>query len=469
MTTTIGPEDGSPKDHSEHGPPPSRATIRRPNIVIVYVDDLGQGDIGCFGATDLATPHLDALAARGVRATSWYSNAPVCSPSRAALLTGKHPINTGVTNILGGSRQTAGLSTDNATIASILAGQGYRTGIFGKWHLGVTPECRPMAHGFEEFHGFLAGCVDYYSHIFYWGQGGGVAPVHDLWHNDKEIWQNGQYLTDWITDRAVDFIDRHRDESFLCYVPYNAPHYPMHAPQHYLDRFSDLPPDRRITAAMIAAVDDGVGRLVETLEHHGLLEDTVIVFSSDNGPSAEVRNRLDGSDEPWTAGRTGGFRGHKGSLFDGGIREPFIISYPRALPAGRTCDVPAQMSDVLPTILALAGVQTNDMFDGKDVGGVLDGSRPSPHRQLFWSQGEQLAVRENGWKLICNPCLDLDRVLPDPIFLSDLVNDPQEQTNLALEHPETTRRLHEAVTAWRASCQTGEAAPWPTADAPPTR
>ncbi len=294
--------------------------------MIIYTDDLGYGDIGCYGATDVKTPHLDALAARGVRATSWYSNAPVCSPSRAALLTGNHPINTGVTNILGGSRQTAGLSIDNVTVVPILARHGYRTGIFGKWHLGVTAECRPSAHGFEEFYGFLAGCVDYYSHIFYWGQGGGVAPVHDLWHNDTEIWQNGQYLTDWITDRAVDFIDEHIDEPFFCYVPYNAPHYPMHAPQQYLDRFDTLPPDRRITAAMIAAVDDGVGRLVDTLGRHGLLDDTIIIFSSDNGPSAEVRNHLDGSDAAWTAGKTGGFRGHKGSLFDGGIREPFLIS-----------------------------------------------------------------------------------------------------------------------------------------------
>ena len=425
---------------------------RRPNVVIVYTDDLGYGDLGCFGADDLLTPHLDALADRGVRATSWYSNAPVCSPSRAALLTGKHPNNTGVTNILGGSRHTPGLTTDHPTLASILAEEGYRTGAFGKWHLGVTPDCRPTAHGFEQFYGFLAGCVDYYSHIFYWGQGGGVAPVHDLWHNDTEIWQNGRYLTDWITDRAVDFIQQHRDEPFFCYLPYNAPHYPMHAPQHYVDRFSDLSPDRRITAAMIAAVDDGVGRVVDTLRQHQLVEDTVIIFSSDNGPSAEVRNRLDGSDDPWRAGKTGGFRGYKGSLFDGGIREPFLISYPLALPAGTTCDAPAQMSDVVPTVLALTGIQTDATFDGKDVSSLLSGTSSSPHDQLFWSQGEQLAIRENNWKLVCNPRLDLDRALSEPIFLTDLENDPAEQTNLVHDHPETASRLLAAVTAWHDSC-----------------
>ncbi|MDO5736932.1 MAG: sulfatase-like hydrolase/transferase, partial [Propionibacteriaceae bacterium] len=424
-----------------------QAVSRRPSVVIIYTDDLGHGDLGCFGADDLLTPHLDALADRGVRATHWYSNAPVCSPSRAALLTGKHPINTGVTNILGGSRNTPGLTTEHRTLASILAEHGYRTGAFGKWHLGVTPDCRPTAHGFEEFHGFLAGCVDYYSHIFYWGQGGGVAPVHDLWHNDTEIWDNGHYLTDWITDRAVDFIDHHHDEPFFCYVPYNAPHYPMHAPQHYLDRFPDLPADRRITAAMIAAVDDGVGRIVETLRQRDLLEDTVIIFSSDNGPSAEVRNWLDGTQTPWTAGRTGGYRGYKGSLFDGGIREPFLISYPRALPAGRVCDLPAQMSDVVPTVVSLAGITSGESFDGRDVSEMLVGG-PSPHGQLFWSQGDQLAILEDGWKLVCNPRLDLDRALAEPLFLCNLAEDPCEQTNLAQQHPEIARRLLEAVTAW---------------------
>ncbi|QDP97382.1 sulfatase-like hydrolase/transferase [Microlunatus elymi] len=436
--------------------PADRRSRRRPNVVIVYTDDLGYGDLGCYGADDLATPHLDALAERGVRATSWYSNAPVCSPSRAALLTGRHPINTGVTHILGGRRSTPGLSNDQPTLMSILAEQGYHTGIFGKWHLGLTPDCRPRSHGFEEFFGFLAGCVDYYSHIFYWGQGDGTDPLHDLWENETEVWHNGEYLTELITDRAVDFIERHADQPFFCYLPYNAPHYPMHAPQHYLDRFADLPADRRIMAAMIAAVDDGVGRVVETLREQGLLDDTVIIFSSDNGPSAESRNWLDGNDQPWRAGTTGGYRGYKGSLFDGGIREPFLISYPAALPAGRVVDAPAQMSDVVPTVLSLLGIETTDLgpgidFDGRDVSGLLAGTAESPHQQLVWSQDNQLAIREGDWKLITNPCLDFDRVLPDPVWLSDLADDPYEQTNLADDHPETVRRLLADVSNWHSS------------------
>ncbi|HEY9292469.1 MAG TPA: sulfatase-like hydrolase/transferase [Microlunatus sp.] len=421
---------------------------RRPNVVIIYTDDLGYGDLGCYGATDLATPHLDALADRGVRATSWYSNAPVCSPSRAALLTGRHPINAGVTHILPGRRTTPGLTNDQPTLMSILAEQGYRTGIFGKWHLGLTPDCRPRSHGFEEFFGFLAGCVDYYSHIFYWGQAGGTDPLHDLWHNETEIWHNGEYLTELITDRAVDFIERNQDEPFFCYLPYNAPHYPMHAPQEYLDRFAELPQDRQIMAAMIAAVDDGVGRVVEALRRSDLLDDTVIIFSSDNGPSAESRNWLDGNEQPWRAGTTGGFRGFKGSLFDGGIREPFLISYPRTLPAGRVVDTPAQMSDVVPTLLSLLGVDSKIDFDGRDVTGLLAGTAGSPHQQLVWSQDNQLAIREGDWKLVTNPCLDFDSVLPDPVWLSNLADDPYEQTNLVDDHPELARRLLAEVTDW---------------------
>ena len=423
---------------------------RRPNVVIIYTDDLGYGDLGCYGADDLATPHLDALAERGVRATDWYSNAPVCSPSRAALLTGCHPERAGVTHILGGSRHTPGLTPDHTGLATMLSRQGYRTGLFGKWHLGVLPEHRPRQHGFEEFFGFLAGCVDYYSHIFYWGQTGGVAPVHDLWSDEQEVWHNGEYLTDLITDRAVDFIDRNADQPFFCYIPYNAPHYPMHAPQHYLDRFPDLSPDRRIMAAMIAAVDDGVGRVVDALQQKGLLDDTIIVFSSDNGPSAEVRNWLDGTDEPWHAGTTGGFRGYKGSLFDGGIREPFLISYPRGLPTGRTFTEPAQMCDVVPTVLALAGLDPVDDLDGCDVSASLAGTGTA-ERRLFWSNDDQLAVRDGRWKLVCNPKLDFDRSLPDPVFLSDLETDPGEQHNLADSRPEVAEELRVAVTEWYAA------------------
>jgi arylsulfatase A-like enzyme len=424
--------------------------VTPPNIVIIYADDLGYGDLGCYGSAAGGTPHLDALAASGVRATGWYSNAPVCSPSRAALLTGLHPDNTGVTHILGGRRGTPGLPPDRRTLATRLREWHYATGLFGKWHLGTAEENRPARHGFEESFGFLAGCVDYYSHIFYWGQAGGVNPVHDLWDGEDEVWHDGEYLTGLVTDRAVDFIDRHAGERpFLCYVPYNAPHYPMHAPREYFDRFPDLPPDRRALAAMVAAMDDGVGRITGALHRNGIAEDTIVVFSSDNGPSCESRNWLDGTEDHWYGSSAGALSGHKGSLFEGGVREPFLISYPRRLRAGTVAAEPAQMSDVVPTVLALAGLPAPSDVDGRDVTAVLDGGA-TPHERLFFAQDDQLAVREGRWKLVLDGRIDLGRPAPAPVWLSDLDTDGAERVNLAAEHPELVARLSRQVRDWHA-------------------
>lgn len=425
----------------------------RPNVVIIYTDDLGYGDLSCYGA-EYPTPNIDALANRGVRASSWYSNAPICSPSRAALLTGRHPVSTGITQILPGSRSSPGLGSEQQTLAAMLRGHGYATGMFGKWHLGVTPECRPRAHGFDEFFGFLAGCIDYYSHIFYWGQSGGVDPVHDLWHDDTEVWRNGEYVTDMITDCAVDFIDRNADQPFFCYVPYNAPHYPMHAPLEYLDRFPELPRNRRIMAAMVAAVDDGVGAITETLARHDLLDDTIIVFSSDNGPSTETRNWLDGANQRWDGSSAGNFRGHKGSLLEGGIREPFLMSYPRSLPANVVCEGPAQMTDVVPTVLTLAELPIPETVQGVDTSPMLRGNVSTIHEQLYWWQGDQLAIRDGDWKLILNPCIDLDEVLTDGTFLVHLTTDPGETMNQNDCQPKLTTRLQNDLYSWSRSVDT---------------
>lgn len=424
-----------------------------PNLVIVCCDDLGYGDLGCYGAEEVSTPNVDRLAAEGVRCTDWHSNAPVCSPSRASLLTGRYPRRAGVPgNVPSGRPETdpeTGLPPDERTLADDLSAAGYRTGAFGKWHLGMSEDDGPLAHGFDEFFGFRSGCVDYYSHLFVWGQGNGVPPYHDLWDGREEVWNDGEYLTDLITERAVEFIERNAGEDpFFAYVPYNAPHYPMHAPEEYFDRFPDLPPERRATAAMIAAVDDGVGEITDTLDRTGVREDTIVLFTSDHGPSREVRNHLDGSETAFTGGQTGPFRGAKFSLFEGGIRVPAIVSYPDVLPAGTVCDDLLVSMDVLPTVLDLCDVgDTGDrVTDGECQAATLVGESSSPHEEVFWELNEQRAVRRGDWKLVMNATEPGGS--PDPVHLADLDSDPTEQTNLAEERPETVAALEAAIGRW---------------------
>lgn len=427
-----------------------------PSIVIIYADDLGYGDVGCFGSIDVRTPHLDRLAARGIRFTDWYSNSPVCSPSRAALLTGRHPVHAGVQEILGGGRGASGLPPQ-PTLASRLAEAGYATGIFGKWHLGAGEGYRPLDRGFARHYGFLAGCVDYYSHIFYWGRGN---PLHDLWDDEREVWHNGRYLTEVIAEKAVAFIDAHAEEPFFCFVPFNAPHYPMHAPAAYVDRFPDLAPDRRIMAAMISAMDDGIGRILDALEDHGLADDTLVFFSSDNGPSTESRNWLNGEEVSYQGGSTGGLRGHKGSLFEGGIRVPTIVSWPAQLPQGAVDHAPAQMMDLVPTVLDAFALDGADDADGASRihrwrrAGEASAQQPetadaAEQSTLFWEYGPQLAARRGRWKLTVSPREHLGGPYAlGSIHLADLETDPGEQHDSSAAQPEIAAELYDAVQAW---------------------
>jgi len=412
--------------------------VPRPNIVIIYTDDLGWGDLGCYGSPDIRTPHLDALAARGVRMTEWYSNSPVCSPSRAALLTGRHPAHAGVQSILGARRDTHGLPAQ-PTLASALSAAGWRTAVFGKWHLGVEAGSAPLRFGFDHHFGFRAGCVDYYSHIMYWGV---RNPLHDLWSDDDEVWHNGDYLTDLITDRAVEFISS-VDDPFLCYVAYNAPHYPMHAPADAMAQYAHLPWDKQVMAAMISRVDDGVGRIVDVLERTGRLEDTIIFFSSDNGPSAEERNWLGGEEIAYAGGSTGGLRGHKGSLFEGGIRVPGIWSWPSTLPAGVTSAEPAMMIDVTPTVLAAGGIPAP-----ADLDGIQLFTGDAPERTLTWEYAGQQAVRRGPWKLVTDPVEHLGGPQTPGTYLYNLGDDPTEIHNLATEQPEILTALLGANDTW---------------------
>ncbi len=467
-------------------------TVRtgRPNFIIFYTDDQGYGDLSCMGASDFRTPRLDRLAAEGVRFTNWYSNSPVCSPSRAAVLTGRYPGNAGVRAILGGDRKTPGLPPAVPTIATALKQLGYRTGWFGKWHLGLAEGSRPQDHGFDECLGFMAGCIDYFSHIFYWGMnqklggarpgiGNQTNPLHDLWDDGDEVWRDGEYFTDLIAERAVRFVreagpaargepaahaagaepepelGQVRDQTpFFMYVPFNAPHYPMHAPQRYKDRFAHLPWDRQIMAAMLSAVDDAVGAVVDELERQGIREDTFIFFQSDNGPSRESRNWLDGRQDPYYGGSAGALRGHKFSLFDGGIRMPALMCWPRRIPAGQVVDEVGAAMDVFPTILNAAGGDPSQYeLDGLDVLPMVAEQASSPHEQVFWEMGNQTAVRRGDWKLVLNGQLVEGEPPAEDVFLTTLADDPGERENHAEERPEIVAELRAAAEAWRAGIE----------------
>ena len=420
------------------GPPADR-----PNVVVFFTDDQGYGDLGCQGSKDLQTPNIDRMAAEGVRFTTWYSAAPVCSPSRAALLTGRSPQGAGVPGNVSSYPGEPGMPPEQVTIAERLKGLGYATGAVGKWHLGSAPGATPNGQGFDRFFGFYAGCVDNFSHTFYWD-----APhVHDLRRDDREVYEDGAYLADIVTREALRFVDEHRDGPFFLYVSYNLPHYPLQAPQRLLKRFAHLPASRAKYAATLAAVDESVGEVLARLDDHAIAGRTLVVFLSDHGATAEARG-----DGP--VGDNGPFRGRKFSLFDGGLRVPCLIRRPGVVPAGQVRGQVACSYDLAPTILAAAGGSAEPgAFEGKDLADVILRDAPSPHASLAWSSSGQDAVREGRWKLVRNARDDQNRPLagPDALFLADLEADPGESRNLAADHPEIVDRLSRLHADWAKS------------------
>jgi arylsulfatase A-like enzyme len=422
-----------------------------PNIIVIVADDLGGRDLGCFGAADLKTPHLDALAAGGARWTNWYSNAPVCAPSRASILTGRYPQRAGV------ATNGRPLTADQKTIAEVLKPAGYATACIGKWHLGSTDESCPNGHGFDYFYGFHSGCVDFYSHRYYWGEPNRVN-YHDLWRNRTEVFEDGQYLTERITQESLQYIERNKSKPFFMYIAYNAPHYPMHAPEKYMERFASLPLERRTYAAMIAAVDDGIGEIRGTLEQNRLFENTLIFFVGDNGATTEKRAGLNGNYA--TAGNNGIYRGWKFSLFDGGMHVPAIVSWRKRIAPKQTVSEIAMSMDILPTVCEAAGVSLPAGYtvDGSSVLPLASTAARSPHDAIFWEQGNQMAVRRGKWKLVLNGrtyegSADGNKPLTgdDAQFLSDLENDPGETKNLRTLHPDVVDELSTLLHTWKKS------------------
>jgi arylsulfatase A-like enzyme len=422
---------------------------RRPNFVVIVTDDQGIGDVGCYGHPEARTPHLDRLAASGVRFNQWYANAPVCSASRAAILTGKYPPRTGVQGALPSQPtfDVPGLRAGEQTMPGYLRGLGYRTAAVGKWHLGSAPPSRPLAQGFDEFFGWYSGWLDAYSHRYYQLGSPPGKIFHDLWRNEQEVFEEPAYMTEVLGREARAFLTRQsRRQPFFLYLCFGAPHYSMMAPQRYLDRF---PPtmhrDRKLHLAMVAAVDDVVGALLGDLRRLGLENDTVVFFQSDNGATREERASSDG--RPNTGGSNGRYRGYKLGLFDGGMHVPAILRGP-GIPAGLVSERPFLSMDLFPTFAAmaqpgrkLAGV------DGQDILPVLNGDQP-PHAFMFWNHNRQRAVRAGDWKLILEPPSFPGDPVEDKVWLSNLEADPGEKTNLASREPERVRQLRERIHAW---------------------
>lgn len=426
------------------------ADTPRPNVIVIVTDDQGAADAGCYGAKDLATPNIDALAARGVRFTQFYAAAAVCSPSRAALLTGRYPLRAGLVGNAasqpGGKEAMPGAQV---TMAEMFKTAGYATAHLGKWHLGYTPDTMPNAQGFDHSFGHMGGCIDNFSHFFYW-----AGPNrHDLFRNGVEVQMPGRYFPDLIVEEAAQFIERNRARPFFIYFALNMPHYPYQGETKWLERFKELPYPRNLYAAFLASCDERIGALLKKVDDAGLRERTIIVFQSDNGHSTEERAHFGG-------GSAGAYRGQKFSLFEGGIRLPAVVSWPGQLPQGETRGQLVHSCDWLPTLAELAGVKVlNPDLDGRSIVPVIrSAAAPAPHEVLHWHVGAgprpQWAVREGDWKLIGNV-----QSTPDPaltkedkqFFLSNLAADPGEQTNWVAQRPEMLARLRQLHADWLAA------------------
>lgn len=409
----------------------AQAAPQRPNIILIVGDDMGYADIGVHGSREIPTPYLDSIAKNGVRCSSGYVSGPYCSPTRAALLTGRyqqrfgHEFNPGPpveANI------EVGLSLKEKTLADRLQAAGYATALVGKWHLGHDKKFHPLNRGFQEYFGFLGGAHSYTN-----AQADGNNPVMRGFEKVDEK----EYLTDALGREAVAFIDRSKTKPFFLYLAFNAVHTPMHATAKYLDRFSNISdPRRRTYAAMMSAMDDAIGRVLGTLKEKKLEENTLVFFVSDNGGP------------PGNSSTNGVLRGHKASTWEGGIRVPFLWQWKGHLPAGKVYDQPVIQLDFHATALAAAGVETGDKLDGVNLLPYLAGKKKgAPHDALYWRFGEQMAIRKGDWKLVK---AGRGNAVGDNPLLVNLAKDISEQNDLSEKEPKKLKELQVAWDKWNA-------------------
>ncbi|MFL5581299.1 MAG: sulfatase [Gemmatimonadaceae bacterium] len=421
---------------------PAQQPATRPNVVLIITDDMGYGDLGSYGAPDVRTPNIDALARDGVRFTDFYANAPSCTPTRAGLITGRYQQRLGLEYPLGMQRGDwdRGLPANGRSLPQLLKNGGYATALVGKWHLGWKPEYAPGRHGFDYFFGFKSGFIDFYQHTTPDIPGG-----RDLFENETAVEVPG-YMTDLVTERSIRFIERSARGPFFIDVAYNAPHWPYQVPDHptvardsarHLGPFDDSTSTRADYVAMVERVDRGVGQLLAAIDRLGLRDNTIVVFTNDNGGEWLSRN------DPLFH--------RKLSVWEGGIRVPAIVRWPRRVPAGRVTSQVGITMDLTASILAASGVAlpADLRLDGIDLFPILEGRAPQVERTLFWrahAARQQRAVRSGDWKLV----QDMNRWL-----LFDLRGDVGERTDLVAQHPEVARRLRALLDAWAREVDAG--------------
>jgi arylsulfatase A-like enzyme len=398
---------------------------RKPNILILLADDLGYGELGFQGNKEIPTPHLDSLAKGGVRFTAGYVSGPYCSPTRAGLLTGRYQTRFGH-EFNPPMRKGNGLPLTERTIADRMRELGYATGAVGKWHLGDSPEMRPPRRGFDEFYGTLANTPFFRPTNFVDSR---------LSEDVRQVTEEGYYTTDAYAARAVDWLEKNKDKPWFLYLPFNAQHAPLQAPQKYLDRFKDVQDAKRRTfAAMLSAMDDAVGRVMGKVRDMGQEENTVIFFFTDNGgPTRSTTSKNDP------------LRGFKSTTWEGGVRVPFLVQWKGKLAAGKVYDHPVIQLDILPTCVAAAGGKVDPAWklDGVDLMPYLTGANAGkPHETLYWRFGKQWAIRHGDWKLLVG---NGGSGKPE---LYDLSKDLGESKDLAPERPEKVNELQALYDEW---------------------
>ena len=405
---------------------------QRPNVVLIITDDVGYGDLGSYGAPDVRTPHIDSLARDGVRLTDFYANGATCTPTRTGLISGRYQQRFGLEQPLGAAGRMdwdRGLPPTGSSLPRLLKNNGYVTALIGKWHLGWRSEFSPLAHGFDYFFGFKSGFVDYYQHT-----AGTDSPLkEDLFENDRPVQVQG-YMTDLITERAVRFIEQSGGRPFFIDVAYNAAHWPYQRPDspsvardnaRHLGPFDDSTSTRADYVAMLERADQGIGRILAALDRAGLRQNTIVIFTNDNGGE-------------WLSRNAPLFH-HKGTVWEGGIRVPAIIRWPPRIPAGRVSGQVGITMDLTATILAATGtaVPPEARLEGINLLPVLEGRVPDIERTLFWrvtGGPSQQAVRSGEWKLL----MDGDG---DIALLFNVRTDAAERNNLIGQRSDIARRL----------------------------